>query len=143
MQFRATSSPANRRCGTGVTQAMLERLLRTGQWQRLARGIVLRGTGEATFVQRAWAGHELAGDPSAVGGAAALVTWHDRWPPLWRAVGGAAFSSGALSAHRSPIPNFFMDNQVEGGNGSVNSPDALGLSWSLIASSWGAGQSRL
>ena len=58
--------------GCGLTPDALRGLVRDERWTRSERGIYLRGVGAPTFTQRLWIAHLLAGDPSAIGGQAAL-----------------------------------------------------------------------
>lgn len=58
--------------GCGVSPKAIERFLRDERWSRSGRGIFIRGVAEPTFAQNVWTGILLAGEPSAVGGRAAL-----------------------------------------------------------------------
>lgn len=58
--------------GCGLSPDALSGLVRDERWTRSERGIYLRGVGTPTFTQRLWIAHLLAGDPSAIGGRAAL-----------------------------------------------------------------------
>lgn len=58
--------------GCGLSAKALRRLLRDERWTRSFDGVYRRGVGDPSFEQRLWAGVLLAGEPCAVGGAAAL-----------------------------------------------------------------------
>jgi hypothetical protein len=53
----------------GLTDRVIARLLRTGAWRQLARGVY--GLTEETWLQRAWAGLLLGGDGAVLGKSAA------------------------------------------------------------------------
>lgn len=57
----------------GLTEQRRAVLVRDERWSRVARGAYIRGVGRPSFGQLLWVGHLVAGEPSAIGGRAALV----------------------------------------------------------------------
>lgn len=58
--------------GVGVSDKVVKRWIRDEQWTRLFPGIYLRGVQPPAFRQMLWSGVLFAGEPSAIGGWAAL-----------------------------------------------------------------------
>lgn len=70
--------------GAGLTRAVLERLLRDGPWQPLARGLCWTRGGEPPWMALAWGGVLLGGDRARLGPQSSAHLWllHPEPPPL-------------------------------------------------------------
>lgn len=67
--------------GLGVSDKVIARWVREERWTRLFPGVYLRGITQPSFRQMLWSGVLLGGEPSAVGGWAALHHHGIAMPP--------------------------------------------------------------